>query len=145
MFIPSRVPRFIAGLGSLFALVSLGMILGAAGCASAPAVKTTGRILIVDEAGAPVQGALVLPEDEEGRGARHVVWTRNEIADRVSDSQGLVQADLDQYYWESDDCYHLRVATTGFEDVAMTVSKDLFPAVLKISLEATQKGSRRLP
>jgi hypothetical protein len=59
----------------------------------------------------------------------------------ISDAQGLVHADLDQYLWESDGCYHFRVRRGGYKNIEMSVSRDLFPQVLKISLEAATPES----
>jgi hypothetical protein len=104
--------------------------------------KPPGRILLVDGRGKPVQGGIVLPDDVETN-AKTSRQLQNDALDLgwISDAQGLVHADLDQYLWESDGCYHFRVRRGGYKNIEMSVSRDLFPQVLKISLEAATPES----
>jgi hypothetical protein len=106
------------------------------------AEKPPGRILLVDGRGAPVPGGIVLPDDAETT-AKTSRQLQNDAVDLgwISDAQGIVHADLDQYLWDSDGCYHFRVRRGGYKDVTMSVSKDLFPQVLKISLERASPES----
>jgi hypothetical protein len=133
----------LAPFGRIRLLVSMGLLVLASACASAPGAKAGGRILVVDGLGVPVQGAVVLPEEGDLKPTRQINWTSEDIAARVSDSQGIVRADLEQYYWDSDGCYHFRVLRVGFEDFAMTVSKELFPPVLKVTLEGDAQRTNR--
>ena len=112
------------------------LVVLAPACSSMHADKPPGRILLVDGRGAPVQGAIVLPDDAETN-SKTSRQLQNDAGDLgwISDAQGIVQADLDQYLWDSDGCYHFHVRRGGYKDVEMSVSKDLFPQVLKISLE----------
>jgi len=84
----------------------------------------------------------VLPDDVETN-AKTSRQLQNDALDLgwISDAQGLVHADLDQYLWESDGCYHFRVRRGGYKNIEMSVSRDLFPQVLKISLEAATPES----
>jgi hypothetical protein len=138
--------RDLAGILSAFSRIRVVALAGwmvlASACASAPSANPHGRIMLVDGLGAPVQGAVVLPEEGDLKTTRQTNWSKDEIAARVSDSQGMVRADLEQYYWDSDGCYHFRVLRTGFEDFAMTVSKDLFPSVLKVNLEPESQRTK---
>jgi hypothetical protein len=116
----------------------------------APACTSTGdsqaaaRVSVVDARGLPVQGAVVMPDDAETN-AKDSRQLQNDARDLnwVSDAQGLVRADLDQYFWDNDGCYHFHVRRAGYKDVTMTVSKDLFPAVLRISLERAAQDPPR--
>jgi hypothetical protein len=92
-----------------------------------------GQILVVDAAGAPLPGAVVLP-DAEYPSAEPPRYTDSELKDHATNSEGLVLVYLDDFYWNSDSCYHFRVRRGGYEDEEMTVSRDLFPAVLKIDM-----------
>lgn len=84
----------------------------------------------------------MLPDDVETN-AKTSRQLQNDALDLgwISDAQGLVHADLDQYLWESDGCYHFRVRRGGYKNIEMSVSRDLFPQVLKISLEAATPES----
>ena len=117
-------------------LISIVLAALIAACASTRGAKAPARIMLVDESGSPVQGAVVLPEDSGYPGARREHLSEAEEQARISDPQGLVYAELDQYCWDSDSCYHFRIRRANYEDATMTVSKDLFPPVLRISLDA---------
>jgi len=131
-----NLARVAATLGKWRVLFPMGLAVLISACSSAPGEEAAGRIMLVDGLGAPVQGAVVLPEEEELSGNVPRVWSRADNLDRTSDSRGIVRADLQQYFWDSDSCYHFRIQRTGFEDVTMSVSKELFPPVLRINLEA---------
>jgi hypothetical protein len=119
---------------ALISMVLFGLV---AGCGSVSEGNPGGRVMIVDRLGNPVQDALVLPESEDGAALPRD--TMRETKDRTSNAQGMVRADLDDYLWSSDACYHFRIHRAGFEDAELTVSRDLFPAVLKIEMRATAR------
>jgi hypothetical protein len=103
------------------------------GCGSLSSGDVRGQILVVDSQGAPIKGALVVP-DPEFPPAEAPRYTDSEIKDRSTDAQGMVSVFLDDFYWKADACYHIRVRRGGYEDETLTVSRDLFPAVLKIDM-----------
>jgi hypothetical protein len=128
--------------GRLRALASVGLAMLACACTSPSTPVAAGRIVLVDGLGAPVQGAVVLPEEENQRGSSPKLWSHSDIEERTSDSQGIVHIGLESYLWDSDACYHFRILRTGFEDVTMSVSRELFPPQLRITLEtAPQKAT----
>ena len=93
-------------------------------------------MVVVDALGAPVQGAfLYLVAEDENPSAKPEHFTLAELKARTSDAQGMIRAELDDFLWESDHCYHFRVRRSGFEDVTMSVSRDLFPPVLRIEMK----------
>ena len=118
------------------AFISILLVLMVSACASTHDEKAAARIIVVDQSGAPIQGAVVLPDDQELPGSHREYISEAEKQARISDPQGLVYAELDQYFWDSDSCYHFRVRRASYEDATMTVSKDLFPALLRISMDA---------
>jgi hypothetical protein len=103
--------------------------------------KDNPRIVVVDHSGNPVSGAVVLPENEDARDSRENL-TEYEIAARTSDAAGMIRASLDDYYWESDSCYHFRVRRAGFESFEIAVSKELMPPVLRIELRERSAPAR---
>ncbi len=117
----------------LRAWVPVAVALLVSACGSASVGDVRGQILIVDSLGAPIRGALVLP-DPEFPPAEAPRYTESEIKERSTDAQGMVLVYLDDFYWNSDGCYHIRVRRNGYEEEAMTVSRDLFPSVLKIDM-----------
>jgi hypothetical protein len=121
------------GMRALLALVLVAL---APACSSTPGAAEGGRMAVVDSLGAPVQGAFLyaMPEDENPP-ARPEKYTSAERKARTSDAQGMLRAELDDFLWESDHCYHFRVRRSGFEDVTMSVSRDLFPPVLRIEMK----------
>jgi hypothetical protein len=143
-------------LAAMRALISISLVVLASGCSTVHGVKdavqgaiadvrgTPVQVLLVDARGTPVQGAFVLPEYENPLSAPQK-YDDDEIKAHTSDEQGSVLVMLDDYYWDSDHCYHFRVRRNGFEDVTMAVSKDLYPAVLKIELDATPRAPRKAP
>jgi hypothetical protein len=111
----------------------LALALSACGSISKPGLDT--RVIVVDRFGTPVQGALVRPEPEDTQEATLLQnETKPEILARVSNAQGMIRADLEDYYWDSDKCYHFHVHRPGFEDFDVAVSKDLMPPVYRIEL-----------
>ncbi len=101
--------------------------------------------MLVDELGAPIPGAIVVPEEEdEGHPVPRFLATA-ESAGQTSDAQGMFHVGLDDFLWNDDGCYHFRVHKIGFGDVTMTVSKDLFPQVLRITLKSTPTDARHPP
>lgn len=95
---------------------------------------------MIDPSGAPIQGAILIPESENSSAAPSR-YDRDEIMSRVSDAQGGLSAMLDLCLWASDGCYHFRIHRAGYEDAAMVVSKDLFPPVLRIVLRPPSSSS----
>jgi hypothetical protein len=103
------------------------------GCGSLSAGDARGQILVVDTLGAPIKGALVLP-DPEFPPAEAPRLSDSDIKERSTNAQGMILVYLDDFYWNADACYHIRVRSIGYEDETLAVSKDLFPAVLKIDM-----------
>jgi hypothetical protein len=103
-------------------------------CGSMSESDPRGQILVVDGAGTPLNGAVVLPDPEYPSSAPPN-YTESELKkDHSTNAQGLILVYLDDFYWNTDGCYHIRVHRSGYEDETMAVSKDLFPAVLKIDM-----------
>jgi hypothetical protein len=99
---------------------------------SAPSVsKEAGQVLIVDRHGTPIQNGVLMPDDENPPAAPRV-YDKWELKDRASDAQGFFHIDLEDCLWSSDGCYHFRIHRAGYDDFTMSVSKELFPPVLKI-------------
>jgi hypothetical protein len=112
--------------------VALAML--ASACGSLSGSDPRGQILVVDSLGTPLAGAVVLP-DPEYQSTSTPNYSDSEIRDHHStNAQGMILVFLDDFFWESDGCYHIRVHKPGFEDETMTVSRDLYPAVLKIDM-----------
>jgi hypothetical protein len=102
-------------------------------CNSEPEAPPHGRIIVVDPSGAPIQGAILIPEPENAT-ATPTRFERDEIKKHASDAKGELPAVLDSCLWDGDGCYHFRVHRAGYVDSAMVVSKDLFPPVLRVVL-----------
>jgi hypothetical protein len=117
--------------------IALAALLCSCGALSAP--KANPRILIVDRSGYPVAGAVVRPENEDAKDTRETL-TDFEIAARTSNAQGMIHTGLEDYFWDSDSCYHFRIHRDGFEDFELAVSKELLPPVLKIELRERSPG-----
>jgi len=111
---------------------ALAAALALSACGSALISGARAQVLVVDSLGNPVRGAVVLPDDDSP--ASHRGFTEAEMKERSTNGQGLLAVFLDDFLWASDGNYHLRVLAVGFEDEAMTVSKDLFPPVLRVEL-----------
>jgi hypothetical protein len=117
----------------LWALLPIALAVLVSACGSASGGEARGQILIVDAAGAPIKGALVLP-DPEFPPAEAPRLTDSELKERSTNEQGLILVYLEDFYWNADGCYHIRVRRGGYEDETLAVSRDLFPAVLKIDM-----------
>lgn len=127
-------------------LVAACLVLLGGSCTSASAGNTAGRVIVVDGRGAPVQGALlVLVSEDENAPASPMGLTAEELRERTSDLQGVIKASLDESLWESDGCYHFRVRKAGYEDVTLSVSKDLFPEVLRVELKPREQAPASAP
>jgi hypothetical protein len=122
----------------LLAALLLAVLVSA--CNSESDSSARGRVLVVDPSGAPIRGAVLLPETENASAAPSS-YDQNEIQTRVSDAQGVLPAMLDLCLWESDGCYHFRIHRAGYEDTSMVVSKDLFPPVLRVVLKPMSSSS----
>jgi hypothetical protein len=114
------------------ALFLMGSALLFSGCGSLSNLDPRGQVLVVDAVGAPLAGAVVLPDQEYDTAPRP--YNDSELEERSTNAKGTVVLYLDDYFWASDSCYHFKVHKAGYEDETMAVSKDLFPAVLKIDL-----------
>jgi hypothetical protein len=119
-------------LGALSLLVLL------SACNSAPE-GAGGTIVVVDGSGAPIKGAILIPEDEGPSGATPK-YVQEEINARASDAKGVLPADLETCLWD-DGCYHFRIHKAGYEDAAMVVSRELFPPELRIVLKPPSGSS----
>jgi hypothetical protein len=107
----------------------------AAACSSTSGEDPRSRMMVVDTLGVPVQGAfLILVPENENPSARPATYTKAELKAQTSDAQGMIRADLDDCLWESDHSYHFRIRARGFEDLEMTVSRDLFPPLLRVEM-----------
>ena len=130
---PSPIPiarRFLA------ALALGGLALAAAGgCASNVATGTTGRVMVVDTRGQPIAGALVLPDEEDQSTATAATPPVDDVKSVTTDAAGSVVLPLGDYYWTEDSCYHFRVVRRGYDPVIMSVSRELWPPVLRIELK----------
>ena len=115
------VALFLSGAALLFSA-----------CGSMSGSDPKGQVLVVDGAGAPLAGAVVLPDAEYESSLPP--YTASDLKERSTNAQGTVVVYLDDYYWASDSCYHFRVRREGFEDETMAVSKELLPSVLKIDM-----------
>lgn len=116
-----------------------------AACASGPDKARVAHIMVVDARGAPIPGALVMPELEDDRRADPRKPTSEDLAERTSDAQGIIHADMRLYYWGSDDCFHFVVTREGYEDATFSVSRELFPPMLKIRMEAVENEGKPKP
>ncbi len=139
----SSPPRVPAGWGArrrgparaLLAVLSIALAALAPGCASGrEKAPEPARIVAVTPSGAPIQGAILLPEVENERNAPPLL-SPEDIRERTSDARGQFHVDLESYFWSSDGCFHFRVIGGGFETVTMAVSRDLFPPVLRIEMK----------
>ncbi len=117
----------------LRACIPVGLALLVSACGSLSSGELRGQILVVDAQGAPLNAALVVP-DPEFPPAEAPRFSDSEIKERSTDAQGMVSVYLDDFFWNSDGCYHIRVRRVGYEDETLAVSRDLFPAVLKIDM-----------
>lgn len=117
-----RIPRVLV-IFALSAMVSACGILGGP--------PPSGRILVTTESGAPIAGAKLVPDEDPQPGQ-----TRPYDDSPKTNAQGMVTVYLEDFYWDTDSCYHFRVRRAGYDDVTMAVSKDLMPALLKIKMTA---------
>jgi hypothetical protein len=99
-----------------------------------------GRVMVVDGYGYPVQGAVLAALDENGNDTPHA-FDEYEIRARSSDAHGIFHVDLEDCFWPSDGSYHFRIQKDGFDDVEMSVSRDLFPPMLRVDLKARAPGA----
>ena len=105
-----------------------------AGCRSSIDSDLLGRILVVNTRGVPIPGATVVPYNESE--SRQTALTPEDLKAFTTDQHGMVTVLLEPYLWTEDGCYHFRVRRPGFEAATETVSRDLFPAQLRIELKA---------
>ena len=124
-------------------LISIALAAILSACGVLPSSKVNPRVEVVDRSGAPVQGAIVRPEPEDPRDAETPTRElKSDLAERTTDAQGRIRADLEDYFWGTDSCYHFRVHRDGFEDFEISVSRDLMPAVFRIELRDAAEPSR---
>lgn len=135
----SRPPGFIAGARwpfwrrGLCALLPMVLALLVSSCGALSGSDPRGEVIVVGPDGAPLKGAVVIPDPEFDSNAPPKL-TDSELEQHATNAQGVVLIYLDDFYWGGDACYHIRVHLAGYEDEAVTVSKDLLPAVLKIDM-----------
>jgi hypothetical protein len=115
-------------------LAALLILVFVSACNSETDGSARGRIVVVDTSGAPIKGAILIPEPENVS-VSPTKYDREEIERRTSDAQGVLPGMLDMCLWDSDGCYHFHIQKRGYEDASMVVSKDLFPQVLRIVLK----------
>jgi hypothetical protein len=127
------------------AILLFGVIALLAACNSSPETQEYPLVFVVDARGAPIKGALVMPESEDEGVTNSGNLTASELERRTSDAQGLVRADLKAYYWPSDACFHFATTKQGYEDSVISVSKDLFPSPLKIRMEVVENTGNGKP
>jgi hypothetical protein len=132
--VPKSLLASALGRRAMRALLPMAVAMAACACSFLSSGKPVGRVMIVDGRGAPLVGATLLPDLEA---PPNTPWhyTSTELAAHTSDEQGMILADLAEYFWDSDGCYHFLVHRPGYENVTMTVSRDLFPPVLKIEMK----------
>jgi hypothetical protein len=118
-------------------LLALVLSLFVSSCTSPNSIQD--RVMVVESHGLPVQGAVLVPTFEDAKDAPPVL-DPYEIRARSSDAHGVFHVDLDDCYWASDGCYHFHISKGGYDDVDMSVSKDLFPPMLKVDLKAKVLG-----
>ena len=123
-------------------IILAGLVLLLAACASPSDRDDAPVVMVVDARGAPMRGVLVVPEPDERGTASAATLTRDERLLRTSDAQGLIHADLDAYYWQSDGCFHFVATRQGYESTTISVSKDLFPTPLRIRMDATGASAK---
>ncbi|HEY1793101.1 MAG TPA: hypothetical protein VGG34_09300 [Opitutaceae bacterium] len=110
-----------------------------AGCAGKETVPDH-RILVVDTAGTPLEGAVVYPDSDDSSSQ-----TPRYAENHSTDKQGLLVPDLEEFYWDSDGCYHFRVRSPGYEEETVAVSRDLFPFIYRIELRPREHTNPPLP
>lgn len=116
------LPAIAAG-----ALLALG-----SGCGSVSTSDSNAHILVVDASGAPLKGAVIFPDYEYSSSQRQ--YTKEDVEAFSTNAQGMVDMSLDDFLWDKDECYHFRVQRVGYETDTMSVSKDLLPPLLKVTL-----------
>jgi hypothetical protein len=126
-------------------LILLGLVVLVSSCSSGPAPARVAHIMVTDARGAPLSGALLQPEVEDERFGDNRSPDPQELAERTSDSQGLIYADLQPFYWASDDCIHFVVKRQGYGDASFSVSRDLFPPLIKIRMDALEGTGNTKP
>jgi hypothetical protein len=104
-----------------------------ASCKTAPTPDELGRVRVVNRHGEPIPNAVLTPDPESPPAVPHIYDT-DELRERASDGNGVFHIDMDDCIWSSDQNYHFRIHRIGYEDSTITVSKDLFPPMLKVEL-----------
>ena len=98
--------------------------------------RPNGRVVVVDHSGTPVEGALVQPVPQDVADANQIAsQAKFEAENWTTNAQGMIHADLEGFYWDSDSCYHFHVHRVGYEDFDIAISKELMPAVYRIELK----------
>jgi hypothetical protein len=133
-FRPARNPW-----GIVLALVPAALLACLSGCSVVSGAPPDGHILVVDQSGAPLQGAVIYPENEDSSATPG--YFPGELRERTSGAQGTIIVHLEDFLWASDACYHFLISRPGFEDENMTVSRDLFPQVLRVDMRAKVAAS----
>jgi hypothetical protein len=123
-------------------LTSLLLLCLVASCKSVPTPDEIGRVKAVNRHGDPIPLAVLTPDFENPPVVPHV-YDDDELKQRASDANGVFHIDMDDCLWASDQNYHFRIHRAGYEDSVISVSKDLFPPMLKVELR--EKGSEDAP
>ena len=127
------LPGIVAG-----ALLALG-----AGCGSVSSAELNGHILVVDTSGAPLRGAVIFPDYEYSSSQRQ--YSREDVEAFSTNAQGTIDINLDDFLWDTDGCYHFRVQRAGYETDTMSVSKDLLPPLLKVTMSPVSSPGPKAP
>jgi hypothetical protein len=114
----------------ILAAAAAAMLLLASGCGSVSAPDAGPRVQVVDGAGTPIPGAVIFPDYEYSSSQR--TYTKEVLDELASDAQGFIHADLDDFLWDKDGCYHFVIRRAGYDAATMSVSKDLAPPVLRV-------------
>jgi hypothetical protein len=129
--------------GMMRALGAAVLLAMASGCGSLTAADLNGHILVVDGSGTPIRGAVIYPDFEYS--SRQHEYTKEDIEALSSNAQGMINAEMDDFLWDRDGCYHFVIRKAGYEEATLSVSKDLLPPVLRVVLAPRSYPTDRPP
>lgn len=115
----------------------------ASGCGSVSTADLNGHILVVDPSGAPLRGAVIFPDYEYSSSQRQ--YSKEDVEAFSTNAQGMVDMSLDDFLWDKDGCYHFRVQRAGYETSTMSVSRDLLPPLLKVTMSPVANPVAKAP
>jgi len=131
-------------LKALAAIMAGALMALAPGCGSVPAADVNGHILVVDTGGAPLKGAVIFPDYEYSSSQRQ--YSKEDVQAFSTNAQGMVDMSLDDFLWDRDGCYHFRVQRAGYETSTMSVSRDLLPPLLRVTMApVSSPGAKPAP